>query len=127
MTYYENLILEDKATSASYPEGLEQNLKSIIQFLDFEWDTERFKCWLNDNKGRFQRMRTCIDKGSLDLASFSSYLVNGKHTMDIYQKKHIAWINSAISSIQQAIKKRNIESTCLSEYKGNHVKIVICP
>ena len=125
--YYENLIIEDKAASASYPESLERHLKLIIRFLDFEWDTERFKCLLNDNEGNFHRRRACIDKGSLGLASFNSYMVNGKHTMDIYQKKHITWINSAISSIQLAFKKRSIDSTCLSDYKSNHVKIIICP
>ena len=127
MIYYEDLIAEENAPITSFPERLEKNLKEIIKFIDFEWDTGRFKCLLNDNEGKFHRMKRCIDNSSLDLTSSRLNFDNRNATMDIYQKKHIAWINSAISSVQQAIKKRNIESTCLSEYKGNHVKIVICP
>ena len=125
--YYENLIIKENATVTSYPEDFEQNLRAIIEFLDFQWDTERFKCLLDDNEGKFHRKKTCIDAGPLELSSSSLTLANGNYTMSIYQKKHIIWINSAISNVHLAMKERGFDSTHLSKYKSGLVNIVICP
>ena len=126
MIYYENLIAEENAPITSFPERLEKNLKEIIKFIDFKWDTERFKCLLNDNEGKFHRMKRCIDNSSLDLTSSRLNFDNRNATMDIYQKKHIIWIRSSINKVQIAMKERGIDSTYLSRYISNHVKIVIC-
>lgn len=126
MIYYEDLIAEENAPITSFPERLEKNLKEIIKFIDFKWDTERFKCLLNDNEGKFHRMKRCIDNSSLDLTSSRLNFDNRNATMDIYQKKHIIWIQSSITKVQQAMKERSIDSTYLSRYISKHVKIVFC-
>ena len=101
---------------------------AVIKFLNFEWDSERFKCLLSDNGDtNRRRARTCIGNGSLDLSSSSSYLASGKQKIDIYQNKHINWINSAIRNVQLAMEKRGIDSTRLSRYKSTGLKIAICP
>ena len=124
--HYETLTSEENVKSTRFTERLEKTLKAIVKFLNFDWDTERFKCLLNDNEGQFHRKKTCIEKGSLDLTSSGLNLENGKHTMDIYQKKHISWINSAISKVQLSMKARSIDSTHLSKYRNSNVKIVVC-
>ena len=124
--HYETLISEENVKSTRFSEGIEKTLKAIVKFPNFNWDTERFKCLLNDNEGQFHRKKTCIEKGSLDLTSSGLNLDNGQHTMDIYQKKHITWINSAISNVQLSMKTRSIDSTHLSKYRNSNVKIVVC-
>ena len=120
------MVIHYETLTSEGLEGLEKTLKAIVKFLNFDWDTERFKCLLNDNEGQFHRKKTCIEKGSLDLTSSGLNLENGKHTMDIYQKKHITWINSAISKVQLSMKARSIDSTHLSKYRNSNVKIVVC-
>ena len=125
--YYENLIAEQNSHSTSFSEGLENYLKVIIKFINFKWDAERFKCLFNDNEGKFHRKRTCINSSSLNLTPSSLNIDNGKPTINIFHKRHIIWIHSAINKVQLAMKERSIDSTHLSKYKYNHVKIVICP
>ena len=84
--HYETLISEENVKSTRFSEGLEKTLKKIVKFVNSDLDTERFKCLLNDNEGQFQRKKTCIDNGPLDLTASALNLDNGQHTMDIYQK-----------------------------------------
>ena len=118
---------EENSSSKSFSEDFQKVLRIIVKFLNFEWNTERFKCLLNDGEGQFHRKKTCIDKGSLDFDSINLDLANGQNTMDIYQKKHIRWINSAIRKVQLAMSERSIDSTPLSKYKNDNVNIVFCP
>ena len=82
---------------------------------------------LNHKNDKFNRKRRCIDNDSLDSSPYGSNVSNEKQKIDIYQKKHITWINSAINKVQLAMKKRNIDLTPLSSYKSSPVKIVFCP
>ena len=118
---------KENSSRKSLPDSFEKTLKAIIKFLHFDWDTTRFKCVLNHKNDKFNRKRRCIDNDSLDSSPYGSNVSNEKQKIDIYQKKHITWINSAINKVQLAMKKRNIDLTPLSSYKSSPVKIVFCP
>ena len=124
LVYYEDL-------TAGF---VDQNLKKITTFLDFEWNEQRMKCLSKHNKGKFQRKKACLDKGHLDLKSVKLDVetnnihdgANSTDSFDVYTKKHVIWINSAIRKVKHEIERRGLDSTYISNYKNQNVRINIC-
>ena len=125
LVYYESL-------TAGF---VEQNLKEITTFLDFEWNEQRMKCLSKHNKGKFQRKKACLDKGHLDLKSVRLNVIqtnnihdgaNSTNSFDVYTKKHVIWINSAIRKVKHEIERRGLDSSYISNYKNQNVRINIC-
>ena len=104
-------------------------------FLDFEWNEQRMRCLSKHNKGKFQRKKACLDKGHLDLKSVRLNVVqtnnihegaNSTDSFDVYTKKHVIWINSAIRKVKHEIERRGLDSSYISNYKNQNVRINIC-
>ena len=125
LVYYESLTAD----------FVEQNLKEINTFLDFEWNEQRMRCLSKHNKGKLKRKKACLDKGNLDLKSVKLNVVETKNihggansldSFDVYNKKHVIWINSAIRKIKHEIERRGLDSSYISNYKNQNVRINIC-
>ena len=123
VVYYDNLVKE----------SLEDTLQNITQFLHFQWNKHRIRCIFKHDIDTHQTNDTCLPKGLLDIASkqFISHSVNcgsaaEKCTFNIYAKKHIIWINSAIRNVQQEIKNHGVDSSVMSNYKNKNILLSVC-
>ena len=112
LVYYEDLsTVVNTPKNKTVPKGsknLEKTLKRIIKFIDFGWNTRRFECLRKEKEGAFHRKKRCINNGSLDLTSVSVNCTDWSLVglpIPIYSRKHITWIHSAITNVQQALKK----------------------
>ena len=128
LVYYESLT-----------EGfIEMSLRSVTSFLDVEWDDLRMKCISKYNKGNGnktkKRKKGCINRGRLDSESIQLNTqtnninngANNTNSFNIYTKKHVTWINSAIKNVKHEIERRGLDSSYISNYEGQNVRVTIC-
>ena len=122
VVYYDSLVSD----------SLENTLKTIAKFLHFQWNEHRFGC-IQKHNGNPQSNPNCLSKGLLNITSkqFISYATNcwtatENCTFNIYAKKHIIWINSAIRNVQRAIEIHGLDPSIMSKYKNKNVLVSVC-
>lgn len=125
LIYYDELLSSDL---------LENTLKNITHFLHMQWNDHRVWCTFKHiNKSNLLKNSTCFPKGHLDIKSkeFISHSTNcGASSVNcefnIYTKRHIIWINSAIENVQREIEKRGLDSSLMPNYKHTNISLSIC-
>ena len=124
-------------------------LNDISEYLDLAYTKTRIQCLLKYKEGNniFHRKPKCHnnglfghDIGSIPFSNHSqlkcgnqpistanySVPLNEPCTLNIYTKKHITWINSAIRRVKRATKERGASWPGVSQYENTQVKINIC-
>ena len=136
--FYIQWIKNGKDTLVIYYDSLsidllENTLKNITQFLHLQWNDDRVRCTFKHINNELQKNNTCFPKGHLDIKSmeFMSHSTNcGTSSVNckfnIYTKRHIIWINSAIENVQREIEKRGLDSSLMSNYKNTNISLSIC-
>ena len=91
-------------------------------------------CALKRNEVRNHRNKAHYEKDHFDMKSkqfiaskTNSCSPNETAKWNIYDKKHLIWINSAIRNVKYEIEKRGIDSSFLSNYIIRKWSIYICP
>ena len=115
---------------------LDQTLKDISLFLNFELDENRLECTIKHSEGRFHRKGKCIGRkkalpvktkkvANEDNTIFSSALPN--NTNDIFTSKQKQEINLAIRNVNEAIINRDLTQLPLSDYENTVIRLNLCP
>ena len=137
--FYIQWIRNGKDTLVIYYDSLssdllENTLKNITRFLHLQWNDHRVRCTFKHSNNKRQKHNTCFPKGHLDINSkeFMSHSTNCGSTssvnceFNIYTKRHMIWINSAIENVQREIEKRGLDSSLMPNYKNTNVSLSIC-
>ena len=108
LVYYEKLISDE----------LNSTLVDTISFMNMTTDNERLECAMKHSEGRFPRRRKCIAKETTkQKCNENEY---------IYSKKHLMWVNAAIRKVRGKVKKRGLDSSCISKYENTNIKLKYC-
>lgn len=137
--FYIQWIRNGKDTLVIYYDSLssdllENTLKNITRFLHLQWNDHRVRCTFKHSNNKLKKHNTCFPKGHLDIKSkeFMSHSTNCGSTssvnceFNIYTKRHMIWINSAIENVQREIEKRGLDSSLMPNYKNTNVSLSIC-
>jgi hypothetical protein len=128
---------------------LEKLLNHISTFLGFGCSKKRMRCVLKHKAGRaiYHRKQKChnnhfpFTQGDEPKYSSSNKQTNTNemkfpthhfnvssksYALEIYDKKHMTWINSAIKNVKYASEKRGIVWPELTKYISTQIRINIC-
>ena len=108
--YYENL------TNMRH---LKHTLKDVCKFLDFEFNEDRYSCILKHPYQKFKRNERCYE-------NLEGEYLEGYNISNVFEEKHIVWINSAISRVNNALISRGMSSNTLHKYKNTVIKLNMC-
>ena len=113
---YEELIDDSKLKDA---------LKKIAKFLDFEVHPHRMACAIKNQKGMFQRNKTCYKIEDLEYIP-DSKLSFTNSTFSVFTEKHRSLINSVIKNVSNQMANSGYSFSPISEYVDTKVYIDIC-
>ena len=137
--FYIAWIRNGKSIFVTYPNNfvdsvIEDSLKKLTNFMDFEWNDRRFNCVLECDKEEAHRKKVPLVKSHLDMTSkrffaskINSCAPNETYIWNIYSKTHIIWINSAIRNVKHELQKRGLDSSNISGFEHKHWRIYVCP
>ena len=137
--FYIDWIRNGKSVFVTYPDNfndrfIEDALKNLTNFMNFEWNAQRFNCVLECDKEEDYRKKASLVKSHLDIKSntffaskINSCAPNETYTWNIYSKTHITWINSAIRNVKHELQKRGLDSSNISGFEHKHWRIYVCP
>ena len=107
-------------------------MKQIIAFLNLELNERRLNCVLTHKEDIFKQETAFLNKNIPDTRPqnfrvSNPCIQNELHTFEMYTRKHVVWINSAIRNVKRELKKKGFDSSHLSNYENSNLKINICP
>ena len=116
--FYIQWIANTKKVLVVYLDDLGSNLtntfKNVITFLNLKSKTDFLnKSILYAKTSNFGATNTCIS--------------DEPYSFNMYTKPHVVWINSAIKTVKNHLKKRGLNASRLSDYENTNLKINICP
>ena len=126
----------------SLPRGsLNETLKDISAFLNFEFDENRLECTARHSEGRFHRKERCIRHESPvsnkkveandtillspDMAIRLALLSLDPH--DIFTEHQKNKVNLAIRNVNNAILERGLKPLPVSDYENTVIGLNLCP
>ena len=103
---------------------MKQSLYDVCNFLDIEFDEERFDCLVKHPFEKFKRIKGCMKNiyGYVNNKEANSNITKQK---SVFQRKHNVWINSAIEKIYNAAKRRGLRSI-IRHYKNTVIAFNVC-
>ena len=100
-------------------------MKKIAKFLDFEVHPHRMACAIKNQKGMFQRNKTCYKIEDLEYIP-DSKLSFTNSTFSVFTEKHRSLINSAIRNVSNQMVNSGYSCSSISDYVDTKVYIDIC-
>ena len=113
---------------------MENTMKKLTELMSFDWKVQQLNCVSKRNQGIVDRKKSSCEKCHFNTNS-KTYIASKKiscgpnetYTINIYNKKHYIWINSAIRNIKKELEKRGLESSYISNYETKSWLIYVCP
>lgn len=120
---------------SSFENGSAKNtLKKLTHFADLEWNEAHLNYVLNGwedklrpRKYTFKKDEPYVNDAKFIASTMNSCAHSQQFAIDIYSKKHVVWINSAIRNVKHELKKRGLDESYISNYETKNFRVFICP